>query len=231
MVVLGPSSPLKPGDTWRCSIPSSRLPVIFWEGHAGVSRGFTLFHPLRKTQGMGRRRGETSFPCSITASPPWMEETDTDGKHRFSQGFSWERAAPRGERRGILGLRIQLPSQRLSEVSALQPGALPAHPSPQPFPVRRCLHPPSPLLCPPPPPELGGYLGALSTPKSAATQLTPLDLCSTEPPLMGPHSSITSEPRSHAASRCGSGSLGHRRGRSPPPRAQIHPRASHREAG
>ena len=52
-----------------------------------------------------------------------------------------------GERRGVLGLRTQLPSQRLSEVSALQAGALPVHPSSQPFPARRCLHTPLPLLC------------------------------------------------------------------------------------
>ena len=80
-------------------------------------------------------------------------------------------------------------------------------------------------------PELGKHLGPLSTPKAAATQLTPLGLCSTEPPLMGPPFSITSKPRSHAAPRCSSGSLEHHCTKSPPPRAQIHPGASHHEAG
>lgn len=108
--------------------PRSCPHEIFWEGRADVRRVFTLFHPHRKTQGMGTWGGP-SFPCSIPTSPPWMEETSTDSKHRFSHGFPWERAAPRGERRGILGLRTQLPSQRLSEVPALQPGVLRPHPS------------------------------------------------------------------------------------------------------
>lgn len=81
------------------------------------------------------------------------------------------------------------------------------------------------------PPELGKHLGALSTPKAAATQLTPLGLCSTEPPLMGPHFSITSKPRSHETPHCSSRSMGHRCTKSPSPRAHIHPEASHCEAG
>lgn len=92
--------PFKPRVYAEAQQLSSWPPVIFWEGQAGVRWGFTLFHPCRKIQGTGTCWG-ASFPCSIPMSPPWMEEMDMDGKHCFSQGFPWERAASRLQERNF----------------------------------------------------------------------------------------------------------------------------------
>lgn len=63
-----------------------------------------------------------------------------------------------GERRGILGLCTQLPSQHPAEVTALQPDARLGHPS-------YCLSPHGDVYIPPcpfsVPPDLGKHLGNL----------------------------------------------------------------------
>lgn len=101
--------------------------MIFWEGRAGVRWGVTLFHPHRRTHGMGTWRGNCPSPApSLHLHLVWRRWTQM--ANTALAGAFCGKGLILGERRGNLGLHSQLPS-RLLELSALQSSVVPAHPS------------------------------------------------------------------------------------------------------
>ena len=226
--VAGSWLPVKPRGYVEAQNPSSWPPAMLWEGRAGVRWGFTLFPSWQeKTRGMGTQGG--SF---LPLLHPRVSTLDGGDGHRrqtlLQPGLFMGKGCSRGKGEEIWGCAPScLHNACLRSLPVSLVLSQPIPPVSLALQVDACI-PPRPFSAPP---ELGEHLGALSTPKAAATQLTPLGPCCTEPPLKGPRFSTTSEPRSHEAPHGGSGSTGHRCTKSPPPRAQIHLGASQREAG
>lgn len=102
--VLGLSSYLNLGDTQRHSTLAPGPHDILGRPSRGEMGGHPLSSPQENTRD-GDMEGELSIPCPIPASPPCVEEMDTDGKHRFGRGFLWERADPGGAE-GKFGLTL-----------------------------------------------------------------------------------------------------------------------------